>query len=190
MDPETTALRNRLYQSNKRAQKSCGPCRARKVRCNRDSPCVRCIKSGYPNLCIYDRRGTTSGPCPPDPSFRRSDRVFTSASLDEITRDTGALHPRTSTAADHQSAPGENQNDKQPYLGANSLAQFLEDGNTVIASSEGTTRQGAREAMMPMLGALAPPVPGYPFYVPSEGLEKGAIARLCRSLPSGKDIIR
>jgi len=43
--------------------------------------------------------------------------------------------------------------------------------------------------MMPMLG-VAPSVPGYPFYAPSENGEEDAIARLYRSLPPSKDIVR
>jgi hypothetical protein len=194
MESEDAALRNRLHQSNKRAQKSCGPCRARKVKCNRASPCVRCIKSGYTDLCIYDVRTRPSGPTASGPSNRRTDEVRSDEPTYDPNRaaragqsETEASHTRASTANDPEQDLVEDQNDRRPYLGANSLPQFLEDETT---SSEDATRQGARDAMMPMLGTLAPPVPGYPFYVPSESLQDQAIERLYRSLPTSKEMIR
>jgi hypothetical protein len=79
--------------------------------------------------------------------------------------------------------------DENPYLGANSLPQFLDSDGAAITSAEGMTRQNARDAMMPMLG-VAPSMPGYPFYAPSENMEEQATARLFRSLPPSRDIIR
>lgn len=193
MDSETAALRDRLHQNNKRAQKSCGPCRARKVKCNRASPCARCIKSGYTNLCVYDARRRPSRLTTSDQSPRRTDEEITNTQRcvpDRINRDTEASHLRPSANRDSEQGQIDDQNDRRPYLGANSLPQFLEDETTVITSSEDAARQGARDAMMPMLGALAPPVPGYPFYVPSESLQDQAIARLYRSLPPSKEMIR
>jgi hypothetical protein len=189
MDSEDAALRNRLHQSNKRAQKSCGPCRARKVKCNRASPCVRCIRSGYTELCIYDVRTRPSGPSVSGPSDRRTDEptYHPNGAAQAGQSETGASHTRTSTTDEPEQDLAEDQNDRRPYLGANSLPQFLDDETT---SSEDATRQGARDAMMPMLGTLRPHVPGYPFYVPSEGLQDQAIERLYRSLPTSKDMIR
>jgi hypothetical protein len=190
MNSEDAALRNRLHQSNKRAQKSCGPCRARKVKCNRASPCVRCIRSGYPDLCIYDARARPSGPTVPGPSVRRTDEARPDAATytpNRAAQETEASHTRASVNDDPEQDLGEDQKDRRPYLGANSLPQFLEDETT---SSEDATRQGARDAMMPMLGTLAPPVPGYPFYAPSEGLQDQAMERLYRSLPTSKEMIR
>ncbi|CAG9982906.1 unnamed protein product [Clonostachys byssicola] len=46
------ALRDR-YEA--RSRKSCLPCRERKVRCNRQQPCVTCIKRGHADLCSYPR---------------------------------------------------------------------------------------------------------------------------------------
>jgi hypothetical protein len=190
MDLGDAALRNRLHQSNKRAQKSCGPCRARKVKCNRASPCVRCARSGYPDLCIYDARARPSGPTISGPSVRQigearpDEPTYT---LNRATQEPGASHARAPANDDPEQDLAEDQNERRPYLGANSLPQFLEDETT---SSEDATRQGARDAIMPMLGTLAPPVPGYPFYVPSEGLQDQAIERLYRSLPTSKEMIR
>lgn len=36
-----------------RTRNSCLPCRERKVRCNREHPCLTCIKRDHPDLCIY-----------------------------------------------------------------------------------------------------------------------------------------
>ena len=187
MDPETASLRTRLLRSAKRAQKSCGPCRARKVKCNRAAPCVRCVKSGYPDLCVYDERArhstrsdsTTQPPNESSASARQRD-----LNQEEETPNFGlgtAGNPARGQHAAHV--------DKHPYLGANSLPQFLDNDDTASTSTEHDTRQRARDAMMPMLG-LAPSALGYPFYIPSGNLEEHAIARLFRSLPSSRDIIR
>ncbi|KAI1387611.1 c6 zinc finger domain-containing protein [Hypoxylon trugodes] len=43
-------LRSRQEARNR---KSCDPCRERKVRCDKGSPCATCSKRGYPDLCSY-----------------------------------------------------------------------------------------------------------------------------------------
>lgn len=191
MDAEAASLRSRLLLGSKSAQKSCGPCRARKVKCNRAAPCVRCMKSGYPELCLYAERARPSVSSIPNPSTWQPNPSSANAqasSSNGIPQVAETSSPRISTTEDlgRQAAGLVN---KHLYLGANSLPQFLDDDGTVVASSEDATREGARDAMMPMLG-MSPPVPWYPFYVPSENLEEQAIARLCRSLPPSKDMIR
>jgi hypothetical protein len=190
MDPETASLRSRLLLSAKRAQKSCGPCRTRKVKCNRAVPCVRCIKSGYPDLCLYDERArrstisllSTQLPNEPSASAQRRDSQ-------RATHVVEAPDHRSSPTSHPEQSQHQDQIDKHPYLGANSLPQFLDNDSAVVTSPEDATRQRARDAMMPMLG-VAPSVPGYPFYTPSEKVEEHAIARLLRSLPPSRDIIR
>jgi hypothetical protein len=190
MDVETASLRSRLRLSAKRAQKSCGPCRTRKVKCNRAAPCVRCIKSGYPDLCLYDERArrstvsvsSTQQPNEPSASAQRQDSHRATHVVD-----TPDHSPNTTSHLEqgqYQDGP-----DKHPYLGANSLPQFLDNESAVVTSPQDVTRQRARDAMMPMLG-VAPSVPGYPFYTPLETQEEHAIARLLRSLPPSRDIVR
>ena len=190
MDSETASLRRTLRLSAKRAQKSCGPCRTRKVKCNRAAPCVRCIKSGYPDLCLYDERArrstvsvsSTQQPNEPSASAQRQDSHRATHVVD-----TPDHSPNTTSHLEqgqYQDGP-----DKHPYLGANSLPQFLDNESAVVTSPQDVTRQRARDAMMPMLG-VAPSVPGYPFYAPSENAEEHAIARLLRSLPPSREVIR
>ena len=56
MDLEATSLYSTLLFSAKRAQESCAPYRARKVKYNRAALCARynVIKSDYPEFCLYD----------------------------------------------------------------------------------------------------------------------------------------
>lgn len=192
MDSETAALRNRLHLNNKRVQKSCAPCRARKLKCNRASPCVRCIKSQYPELCLYDER---KGPSTSATSaFSLCPTNLPQSNEHSHTRD----QPAQQTESSHQASTEvdnserdhfERQNGSIPYLGNNSLPQFLNDEAAVIEPSEHATRQGARDALMPMLG-LTPLMPGYLLYGSTKSVEEEAFERLSRSLPSSKDVIR
>ena len=190
MDSQIASLRRTLRLSAKRAQKSCGPCRARKVKCNRAAPCVRCVKSGYPDLCLYDERSqppttpVSSTQQPNEPSASAHRRSSTRAS-----RIVETLNHGLSTTEGPEQGQHAGHVDRSPYLGANSLPQFLGNDGAVITSAEDATRQRARDAMMPMLG-VAPSVPGYPFYAPSENAEEHAIARLLRSLPPSREVIR
>lgn len=192
MNSEAAALRKRLRESNKRAQKSCGPCRARKLRCNRATPCVRCIKSGYPELCLYDVRTGPSASATSNPlQGRFADANFSTHSrdLEHATRGSESPNRRALPTDGVEQSGVEGRNDKHLFLGANSLPEFLDGGNSLVGSLENATREGARNAMMPMLG-MTPPVPGYPFFIPSDSLEDHAITKLCRALPPSKDIIR
>jgi len=190
MDSENASLRNRLRQSAKRGQKSCGPCRARKVKCNRDAPCVRCIRSGYPDLCLYDDRARPS--VAPEPSRQQpnvSGVNVQECSSDRTTQAVGASYHSFSTTESPERGHGIGHIDRHPYLGANSLPQFLDSDGDTNTSLEDASRQRARDAMMPMLG-IAPSIPGYPFYAPAGDVEEHAIARLFRSLPPSRDMIR
>jgi hypothetical protein len=189
MEQDAASLRSRLLLSAKRAQKTCAPCRARKVKCNRAAPCVRCLKSGYPELCFYDERAR------PSAKSSSSTQQPNRPSADAQGRDSDRV-PQVVETSDHRASTtgGSEQRqpcgiDGNPYLGANSLPQFLDSDGAAITSAEGMTRQNARDAMMPMLG-VAPSMPGYPFYAPSGNMEEQATARLLRSLPPSRDIIR
>lgn len=192
MDSETTAFRNKLSLHNKRAQKSCGPCRARKVKCSRTSPCTRCVKSRYPELCLYDERtrpstSASSSFSPHRTSPPRSNEQ--SHTLARPSQRTEPSHQASVQLDDSERVHLESENVNLPYLGSNSLPRFLGDETTVIDPLEHVTQRGARDALMPMLG-VTPSMPGYPFYSTSEGAEKEALARLARSLPTNKTIIR
>lgn len=192
MDSETAALRNRLHLNNKRVQKSCAPCRARKLKCNRASPCVRCIKSQYPELCLYDERtrpstSATSEFSPCRINLPQSNEH--SHTRDQPPQLTESSHQASTEVHNSERGHSERQNGIIPYLGTNSLPQFLDDETAVNDPSEHATRQGARDALMPMLG-LTPLMPGYLFYGQAKSVEEEAFVRLERSLPSSKDIIR
>lgn len=52
-------IRQLLRKRVKRAKASCYPCRTRKVKCDKSSPCENCSKRGYPELCSFDAPGTS-----------------------------------------------------------------------------------------------------------------------------------
>lgn len=192
MDSQTTALRNKIHLNNKRVQKSCAPCRARKLKCNRASPCIRCIKSEYPELCLYDERARPSASAASGSSPYRENQPQSneqSHTREQPPQLTDLSRQTQNEAINSEQGQSYRQNGSIPYLGTNSLPQFLNDEATVIGPSEHATRQGARDALMPMLGST-PLMPRYPFYGPSESAEEEAFTRLSRSLPSSKDIIR
>ena len=41
-------------KKRKRKALSCYECRKRKLRCDRDTPCARCLKAGHPETCVYN----------------------------------------------------------------------------------------------------------------------------------------
>ena len=194
MNSKTSTPHDRLRLSTRRAQKSCGPCRARKVKCDRNSPCIRCIKSGYPDLCLYDRQSRPSPSASLDPPLQSAGHTASVSRSHRINRVAPEVHVRQSaftTTEGLEAGQNEEQDGRRPYLGSNSLPQFLDSETAVpdATSSHGITPQGARDAVMPMLG-MSPLVPGYPFFVASENIEQHVITKLHCSLPMSKEIIR
>lgn len=61
-------VRQLLRRRKKRSQTSCLPCRSRKVKCDRCSPCDNCAKRGYPELCSFATQGATGSGTSPGPS--------------------------------------------------------------------------------------------------------------------------
>lgn len=48
-------INERLHRKRKtRNRKACYPCRQRKVGCNYEAPCQKCIERNHPELCVYD----------------------------------------------------------------------------------------------------------------------------------------
>lgn len=60
---------NRRHHRRPRAQLSCGECRSKKLSCDRNLPCQRCVKSGKPERCSFtDRARSTLTPTSPSPT--------------------------------------------------------------------------------------------------------------------------
>ncbi|KAG5291502.1 C6 transcription factor [Histoplasma ohiense] len=53
MDSHKTSNTTRRVHKNPRVPLSCGPCRARKLKCNRQQPCHNCISRGHDDLCVF-----------------------------------------------------------------------------------------------------------------------------------------
>lgn len=52
----TAAIPDRVTKKRARACISCTRCHRLKVKCDKQSPCSRCLRSGYENMCIYTHR--------------------------------------------------------------------------------------------------------------------------------------
>ncbi|OAX83505.1 hypothetical protein ACJ72_02120 [Emergomyces africanus] len=53
MDNSKISNTNRRVHKNPRVPLSCGPCRTRKLKCNRQQPCHNCISRGHDDLCVF-----------------------------------------------------------------------------------------------------------------------------------------
>ncbi|PGH09784.1 hypothetical protein GX51_00468 [Blastomyces parvus] len=53
MDKPKAPNTARRVHKNPRVPLSCGPCRTRKLKCNRQQPCHNCISRGHDDLCVF-----------------------------------------------------------------------------------------------------------------------------------------
>ncbi|CAL3966906.1 unnamed protein product [Diplocarpon coronariae] len=70
----------RVVRKRNRVPLSCGPCRNRKLKCNRSHPCENCIRRGDASACSYAAPGTrkrnqSQGSVTPDDMQNRIDRL-------------------------------------------------------------------------------------------------------------------
>ncbi|KAF8853474.1 hypothetical protein BDZ45DRAFT_76279 [Acephala macrosclerotiorum] len=70
----------RVVRKRNRVPLSCGPCRHRKLKCNRSHPCENCIRRGDASSCSYAAPGTrkknqSQGATSPDDMQNRIDRL-------------------------------------------------------------------------------------------------------------------
>ena len=61
-------------QKRTRGRFICTPCHRRRLKCDKHQPCTRCIDSGYPSDCVYERRtdGTGGKPSTESREFNQS----------------------------------------------------------------------------------------------------------------------
>ncbi|VUC30804.1 unnamed protein product [Clonostachys rosea] len=142
MTPETPSLRKTLrdrYEARRR--KSCLPCRERKVRCNRQQPCLTCIKRGHVDLCSYPRS---------------TQQKASDGSLGKNTTDDIASLP-SSPEVGHQS---QERNDKQQsptrpsFLGAGSIL-ILSGQNEVLHGQRSGRQEAFETGIFPLFGTQA-----------------------------------
>lgn len=62
-----TSLQRSLPPKRRRQVFSCNECRRRKLKCDRNVPCNRCVKSGCPGMCLYTSHNKRS------PTERKAD---------------------------------------------------------------------------------------------------------------------
>jgi hypothetical protein len=64
---------NRVVQKRVRACLSCTRCHRLKIKCDKQSPCGRCARSGYETTCIYTHNANTADTPSPIPSLILTD---------------------------------------------------------------------------------------------------------------------
>lgn len=76
--------RKLLRQRKKRTRTSCYPCRTRKVKCDKASPCKNCATRCYPELCKYSDEPSLKGTSP-EASTRRQSASYPGAQTSQTT---------------------------------------------------------------------------------------------------------
>ncbi|KAH6871622.1 c6 zinc finger domain-containing protein [Thelonectria olida] len=187
-NPETTPLRSILRaRQQARSRKSCFPCRERKVRCNRNHPCLTCCKRGHPDLCQYQDhfqppttptaqaeplvRGTTLSPVGRAHNGTRIDLGSTLQGLDSQ----GALN----AYGNHVPSPGETPANSSLLGGRSILAMTRQNS---LQPQDNPDRQRAFETgILPLLG-----IGGQRSQTTADVLE----AYPCTSLPSDEELLK
>ena len=198
--------RQLLRARKKRSRTSCYPCRTRKVNCDKCSPCSRCLKSGYPDLCSLEgpqEQGlaqatplsvTATATATAIPPLVSSTTVPSAGESQRWSQD---QHAQSGPSIDlrspmHTSTHGIRQIDsakacESPYLGANSIPTILRNHASEVGSAG--TRQGVEDAILPIMG-LRTTVSIDPFPSPLEASQQSVISQIYRAVPPDRDITR
>lgn len=178
--------------------RSCLPCRERKVRCDKQLPCLTCEKRGHPDLCDYESSsrqslGTQRSAAPSAARARvssqtrdlsRENRVADAAILDRNRGQTGQDHlriPPVNVTANADAASSSLEN--ASTIRDTSDGLFLADTSVVtmarrrsIRSRDDPARQSAFETgILPLLGVSK---------------DDNASMLSYQSLPSDQEIVR
>lgn len=194
-------LRSRQQGRNgvRGSPRSCLPCRERKVRCDRQLPCLTCEKRGHPDLCDYE--GSTPAryspgtlrPAAPSaararPAGRTSDPSRSNRGADAVTLNRNRAQAGDDPLPGMSASVAENA-DVVPSLGNASTVRdtndglFLTDTSVVgmarrrsIRSRDDPARQSAFETgILPLLGVTK---------------DDNASTFSYQSLPSDQEIVR
>ncbi|KAJ8061756.1 hypothetical protein OCU04_009554 [Sclerotinia nivalis] len=97
----------RVVRKRNRIPLSCGPCRHRKLKCNRSHPCENCTRRGDASSCSYAAPGTrkknqSQGSTSPDDMQNRIDRLE-GLVLSLMTNGASSAGPAAAAAAIHRS---------------------------------------------------------------------------------------
>lgn len=236
-DPPTGSdkeIRQILRRRTKRSRTSCFPCRKRKVKCDKCSPCDNCAKRGYPELCsftgpseigedppaarVHPARASEHQPAydiAQQPSLKRTryDTAHSESSMLSDGQDMGSPACLRDTRADIVSdsngaswlRPGNNlstsaqqvrveahhgeHEQREPFLGTNSMPAFLRDENSQVGSVHDSPSHTVEDAILPILG-LKEPESTYPFLPDSEASLERIRSELYQILPLDHEIIR
>lgn len=129
-------LRDRQTARNR---SSCLPCRERKVRCNREHPCLTCIRRDHPDLCVYSEASLSA----PQSRVRRP--------AQHARRD-GELPGLISPSPDIRPSPqvgGLSQPAKSSPLGILAIAR---EDSPQPRDDDASRRDVLENAVMPLLG--------------------------------------
>lgn len=224
--------RRLLRQRKKpRTRTSCYPCRTRKVKCDKASPCENCAIRGYPELCKYadesgpsitpsgtsiQRQGASqSGDQHPqtarpqlqqDVNTQRNTEFGTplthssSNFLPDLTTDPNVVaysadlvdirHLEPENGVETEDVPRQAE-DRRPFLGMNSVPNFLRDQAHSGQSPQNTTTEVIDSAVMPLLGlSSARSKSTYPFFQPPGSIPNEANGDIRQALPSNIEVFR
>ncbi|CAH0053984.1 unnamed protein product [Clonostachys solani] len=123
-----------------RSRKSCLPCRERKVRCNRQQPCLTCIKRGHSDLCSY--------PCSSQQRELREENNLGDNVIHNIESSPSSPTARQESQeqSDRQASPA-----RPSFLGSGSILTLA--GQNEVSHGERSGRQEAFETgIFPLFG--------------------------------------
>lgn len=174
------ALRDR---QTARTHNSCLPCRERKVRCNREHPCLTCIKRDHSDLCIYS---ASSLPAAQGQAARRASSQYarrggrppsvTSASPDHL------LSPRV----DDSSQPIDPSPQSTSLMGGGSLLAIAREQIPQPRDDDASRRDVLENAVIPLLGMH---VPGTDEAVPENDHREASRNDDPYALPGDQDLL-
>lgn len=145
-----------------RIRNSCLPCRQRKVRCNREHPCLTCIKRDHPDLCVYSggavssahqsgaRRAALHAPSEGEgePLSLRSPsaELRPTPRADDFTETTNASPLTNASPPTHTSPPGIS------LIGGSSLVAIAREHSPQPHDDDTSRRDVLENAVIPLLG--------------------------------------
>ncbi|OJD15239.1 hypothetical protein AJ78_04503 [Emergomyces pasteurianus Ep9510] len=121
MDNPKISHVNRRVHKNPRVPLSCGPCRTRKLKCNRQQPCHNCISRGHDDLCVF-ANGKTSRTITPqtqgmESRLNRLERLVTSLTAEPGMASHLLEGSKTAAVTKSSSDDDSSQQDSIPELG-------------------------------------------------------------------------
>lgn len=181
-------LRQALHdRQTARTRNSCLPCRERKVRCNREQPCLTCVKRDHPDLCIY----SLSSPAAKAPGHAARRAVFQPARREGEPPNLTSTSPpdlRPTPQVDGPSPPIVSLPQGSSLMRGGSLLAIAREHSPQPREDDATRRDVLENAVIPLLGMQVPSVD-------EAGLENGQNESITgddpyADLPGDQDLLK